>query len=185
MRRPPFSFHSLSLVMERGRPTAKKVLVGSKPLIPEFKEAEECGYQTNILERVLKDPNPRKVRQRKSGYGTSDPSSSSETNTPPPQRNREQAVDEVLHLKLMETLVDYDKPATIVLATGDAAEAEYSDGFMKMVQRALQRGWRVELVSFRACISGAYLNERFRAKWGDRFIIIELDEYAGELVGSS
>ncbi|KAI9772037.1 MAG: hypothetical protein M1840_001325 [Geoglossum simile] len=182
IRRPRFSFHSLSLILERGRPTAKKVLVGSKPLLPEAKEAEHCGYETSILDKVLKVRTPRKTRRGGSGYGTSGQSSGSETNAPLPERKVEQAVDEVLHLKIMESLLDWNEPATIVLATGDAAEAEYSGGFMKMAERALERGWRIELVSFRDCISNAYKSKAFRNKWRGRFEVIELDDFRDELL---
>ncbi|KAH0559723.1 hypothetical protein GP486_003759 [Trichoglossum hirsutum] len=185
IRRPPFSFHSLSLILERGRPTAKKVLVGSKPLLPEIREAEKCGYETSILDKVLKVPTPRKTRQRKNGYGTSGQSSGSESNARLPERKVEQAVDEVLHLKIMESLLDWKEPATIVLATGDAAEAEYSGGFMKMVERALERDWQIELVSFRDSISNAYRNKTFRDRWKERFRIIELDDFHEELLISS
>jgi len=77
--------------------------------------------------------------------------------------------------------LDSDKPATIVLATGDAAVAEFSGGFMKMVERALQRGWIVELVSFAQGTSYAYRKKEFRAQWGDRFRLVELDPYVEEL----
>lgn len=66
---------------------------------------------------------------------------------------------------------------------GDAAEAEYSQGFLKMVTRALEKGWMVELVSFRHNISGMYKRKEFRAKWGTNFKIIELDDYVEELLG--
>jgi hypothetical protein len=163
----------------------KKVLVGSKPLLPEVREAEQCGYETSILDRVLKVRTPRKTRRGGSGYGTSGQSSGSETNTSLPERKVEQAVDEILHLKIMESLLDWNEPATIVLATGDAAEAEYSGGFMKMVERALERGWRIELVSFRDSISNAYKSKAFRNKWSERFKIIELDDFRDELLVSS
>jgi hypothetical protein len=91
-------------------------------------------------------------------------------------------VDEILHLKILESLVDTDEPATIVLATGDAAEAEFSGGFMKMVERALQRGWNVELVSFSQVTSFAYRRKEFRAKWGKQFRFIALEEFNEELL---
>ena len=96
----------------------------------------------------------------------------------------EQAVDEILHLKMLESVVDAKTPSTIILATGDAAEAEYSEGFLKMVERALEKGWMVELVSFKHNISGAYKRKEFRGKWAKNFKIIILDEYAELLLGS-
>jgi hypothetical protein len=93
----------------------------------------------------------------------------------------EQGVDEILHLKILESLLDTDEPATIVLATGDAAAAEYSEGFMRMVERALQRGWSVELVSFSQVTSYSYRKKEFRDKWRDSFQLVELDSYVEEL----
>jgi hypothetical protein len=82
---------------------------------------------------------------------------------------------------MLESIVDTDEPSTIVLATGDAAVAEYSGGFMRMVERALQRGWCVELVSFSLVTSYAYRRKEFREKWGYQFRLIELDPYVEEL----
>ena len=91
-------------------------------------------------------------------------------------------MDEILHLKILESVVDAPTPSTIVLATGDAAEAEYSGGFLKMVERALAKGWRVEVVSFRHNTSGAYRRREFRAMWGERFRTVELDPFVEELL---
>ena len=183
IRRQPISFHNLSLILERGRPAAKRVLVGSDNF-PAITEAKLIGYETNILERVHKakelTPRQKKFRQ---GRGTSGQSSGSETNaTHAPEKWVEQAVDEILHLKMLESIVDAKKAATIVLATGDAAEAEYSQGFLKMVERALERGWKVELVSFKHNTSGAYKRKDFRKRWAQEFKMIELDEFVEELL---
>src|SRR5436190_20018373 len=51
--RLPLSFHNFSLVLERGRPVSKRVLVGSDRF-PAIDEAKQLGYETNILERVHK-----------------------------------------------------------------------------------------------------------------------------------
>ena len=182
--RQPFSFHNFSLILERGRPVAKRVLVGSDNF-PAIQEAKLLGYETNLLDRVhkAKELTPRQKRYR-NGNGTSGASSGSETNaTHAPEKWVEQAVDEILHLKILESVVDAHEPSMIVLATGDAAEAEYSGGFLKMVERALQKGWKVELVSFRRNISSAYKRNEFRSKWGQAFKIIELDEFVAELLG--
>ena len=210
IRRQPFSFHNLSLILERGRPIAKRVLAGSDNF-PAIAEAQLIGYECNILDRVHKakelTPRQKKFLRRSmmngngngngnnssaTGNGTTS-GSGSETNTTnavvsstvthAPEKWVEQAVDEILHLKILESVVDADDPATMVLATGDAAEAEYSPGFLKMVTRALGKGWSVEVVSFRKNISGMYKRREFRAKWGSRFKIVELDDYVEELVG--
>ncbi|KAF3490556.1 uncharacterized protein GIQ15_00073 [Arthroderma uncinatum] len=196
VRRLPLSFQNFSLVLERARPVSKRVLVGSDRF-PAIDEAEELGYEANILERVHKarPSSPRKKTKLFSGGGRGnnggsgvgnalhDQSSSSETNArQPAERWVEQAVDEILHLKILESIVDTDTPSTIVLATGDAAQAEYSDGFLKMVERALGKGWSVELVSFSSITSRAYTRKSFRDKWGSRFRIFELDVYAEYLL---
>lgn len=191
IRLQPFSYHNLSLVLERGRPTAKRVLVGSDKF-PAIQEAKLIGYETNILERVhkAKELTPRQKKYinnyNSSSYNsTTGQSSSSETTTGfALEKWVEQAVDEILHLKMLESVVDAKTPSTIVLATGDAAEAEYSQGFLKMVERALKKGWKVELVSFKHNISGAYKRKEFREKWESQFKIITLDEYVDSLVGS-
>ncbi|PTU18168.1 hypothetical protein P175DRAFT_0511616 [Aspergillus ochraceoroseus IBT 24754] len=150
IRRLPLSFQSFSLILERGRPTAKRILVGSDRFAA-ISEGKLLGYEANILDRVqkVKQPTSRQLKYRKNPrVGSHEAGHGSETNDAPEERWVEQGVDEILHLKILESLLDTDKPATIVLATGDAAEAEFSGGFMKMVERALQRGWRVELISF-------------------------------------
>ncbi|KAL5361343.1 hypothetical protein BJX96DRAFT_151786 [Aspergillus floccosus] len=184
-RRLPLSFQNFSLILERGRPAAKRVLVGSDRFAA-IKEGEQLGYETNILDRVqkVKTPSRRAVRLQRATRvrTTQDTGSSSETNDAPAERWVEQGVDEILHLKILESLLDTAEPATIVLASGDAAEAEFSGGFMRMVERALQRQWTVELVSFSQGTSYAYRRKAFREKWGAQFRLISLDDYIEELL---
>jgi hypothetical protein len=183
VRRVPMCFHNFSLVLERGRPAAKRVLVGSDKF-PLIQQAKAIGYETNILERVhkSKEMTPRQKKLQHGG-GNSGISSGSEMNLVPVlEKWVEQAVDEILHLKILESLIDADRPSTIVLATGDAAEAEYSGGFMRMVERALEKGWMVELVSFKLNTSSAYKRKEFRAKWGPMFKWIQLDGYVERLM---
>ena len=183
VHRQPISFHNLSLVLERGRPTAKRILVGSDNF-PAVQEAKTIGYETNILDRVhkAKELTPR---QKRYSNGNGAASSGSETTAVmyAPEKWVEQAVDEILHLKILESVVDAKEPSTIVLATGDAAEAEYSQGFLKMVERAMGKGWKVELCSFKKNISGAYRKKDFRARWEKQFKIIEMDDFVEELLG--
>ena len=191
LQRQPLSFHNLSLILERGRPSAKRVLVGSDNF-PAIQEAKAIGYETNILDRVhkAKELTPRQKKYHQTFvngtyYATSGQSSGSETTTAmyAPEKWVEQAVDEILHLKILESVIDAKEPSTVVLATGDAAEAEYSQGFLKMVERALEKGWKVEIVSFKHNISGMYKRREFRAKWVEKFKIIELDEFVEEILG--
>ncbi|KAK3724388.1 hypothetical protein LTR37_001012 [Vermiconidia calcicola] len=198
------SFDALALLMERRRPVAKRVLAGSMPHLPAFDKAKAVGYECSVLEKVykarelterqvfFKEHDRAGVRKRAKappanavatvkGVGSG---SGSETNTPQyaPARMIEQGVDEILHLKILESVVDAEKPSTIVLATGDAAQAEYSQGFMAMAERALKKGWTVELVSWSKNISAMYTRKGWVDAWGERFRIITLDDYAEELL---
>ncbi|KAI4279018.1 MAG: hypothetical protein LQ337_000625 [Flavoplaca oasis] len=198
IRRQPISFHNLSLILERGRPVSKRVLVGSDNFAA-IQEAKLIGYETNILDRVhkAKELTPRQKKYQSSrgqnanassGANGTSGGSGSETNAAAAvlyakEKWVEQAVDEILHLKILESVVDAKQPSTMVLATGDAAEAEYSQGFLRMVERALEKGWKVELVSFRKNTSGMYKRKEFRTKWKNKFKTVELDDFVEELLG--
>ena len=199
IRRQPISFHNLSLILEQGRPVSKRVLVGSDNFAA-IQEAKLIGYETNILDRVhkAKELTPRQKKYQSSrcqnantssGANGTSGGSGSETNAAAAavlyakEKWVEQAVDEILHLKILESVVDAKQPSTIVLATGDAAEAEYSQGFLRMVERALEKGWKIELVSFRKNTSGMYKRKEFRTKWKNKFKMVELDDFVEELLG--
>jgi len=199
------SFDALALLMERRRPVAKRVLVGSTPHLPAFDKAKAVGYECSILEKVYKarelterqiyfKENDRYGSHRKGAkappassvdaHGSGGTGSGSETSAPQyaPARMIEQGVDEILHLKILESVVDSETPSTIVLATGDAAQAEYSQGFMAMVERALKKGWKVELVSWSKNVSMSYRKREWVEAWGAQFRVVFLDDYAEELL---
>lgn len=79
VKQPPFSFHSLSLVLERGRTVGRRVMVGStsnilydpkgQPVPEHVREAERLGYEGNILERVAKPQKINTPRKKKRGSG--------------------------------------------------------------------------------------------------------------------
>jgi hypothetical protein len=183
------------LVLERGRKVARRVLAGSttsltydgKVKVPDHViEAERCGYELNILERVTKPVTEVKYKKRRgtgTGYATSGNSSASESGSTGRMKNQEQAVDELLQMKMLESIVDTEIPSTIVLASGDAAEAEFSGGFLKNVERALSKGWKVEVVAWRDGLSQEYRSPKLRSKWGERLTVIELDEFCEEMLG--
>ncbi|TAQ85091.1 hypothetical protein B7494_g6569 [Chlorociboria aeruginascens] len=194
VKQPPLSFSTLTFILERGRTVARKILVGSLPPSPEgsrypdyLSEAGALAYELSILSRVQKYRDPTPPRRRRTGFGngfgtTSGQSSGSETTFRYPLTWVEQGVDEVLQMKLLESIVDTKTPSTIVLASGDAAEAEYSGGFLKNVERALTKGWKVELVAWKEGLSGAYMNKEFLNRWKGRFQIITLDDFCEELL---
>lgn len=238
---PELCISSFFLLLERKRPVAKRVYVGSRrsdaPMLSHEKHMElasAVGYETNIYERVRKTKEKtekqmfhddaekfgynvanRMQEQRReaqknanavapssfaqfqypsnTGYplnttGSSFPGPGNpEMGTPPPSpplapKWVEQGVDELIQLKIMHSLYDTAKPSTIVLATGDGAEAEFSDGFFAHVLRALKGGWRVELVAWRKQINCEYRKREFQEFWGERFRILELDAWWEGLV---
>ncbi|RDL31840.1 uncharacterized protein BP5553_09242 [Venustampulla echinocandica] len=195
VKQAPICFHSLAFIFERSRGVARRVLTGShggllygqKHRRPDYMaEAEKCGYEMNILEPVYKAKLATPVKRRKgtgNGYATtSGHSSGSDTAHLLRPSRSEQCVDEILQMKMLESLVDTEKPSTMVLASGDAAEAEFSGGFLKTVERFLQKGWKVELLSWSSGLSKEYLSKSFLKKWEGRFCIIALDEFSEELL---
>jgi hypothetical protein len=79
-------------------------------------------------------------------------------------------------------LVDTHNPSTVVLASGDAAEAEFSGGFLKCVERALSKGWKVEIVAWSDGLSQEYRSQRFVNRWEGRFKVIALDGFCEEML---
>ncbi|KUI59456.1 hypothetical protein VP1G_06665 [Cytospora mali] len=186
---PPFFYEAFATVIERSRPCAKRIVVGSKRPRSSYDdymiEAEKCGYEMNILQRVA----GRKITAAERARATNLFDATAEDTDDygpwcPPLRHREQGVDEILQMKMLQSIVDAPRPGTMVLATGDAAEAEFSDGFLSNVERALKLGWNVELIGWNRNISSAWRNKTFEEKWETgQFRVIELDNIAEELLG--
>ncbi|KAL4063423.1 hypothetical protein V8B97DRAFT_1864026 [Scleroderma yunnanense] len=101
-------------------------------------------------------------------------------------RYREQGVDELLQLKLHQAIADVDIPppnATIVLATGDGNVGQFSDeGFLGPVRTALKKGWKVELYAWEDGLSRAWKREFAEGSYRDRFRIIKMEDFAGDLL---
>lgn len=176
-----FSFDVFARILERDHPVEKRILAGScsspasqRHAWPQYlASAEACQYTMNIFDRVLKEKTPHKSRRRrprgttldvdaKNGYPSDLTITSGDESTDFMSRktvikNSEQGVDENLHLNMMHSILDSIKePGTMVLATGDAAAAEFSDGFKQHAIRALENGWHFELVSWQRPISCAW-----------------------------
>ncbi|KAI0075600.1 hypothetical protein K474DRAFT_1685238 [Panus rudis PR-1116 ss-1] len=231
-RKPRHLSHAaLALILERGRPVTRRVLVTSSPLYQPMESAEQLGYEVKILRRVPDDgegadrqqgsssgeqsrsngsqnsntntnantnsspaytrsPNNRKAQARKGhNRGPSHGGGTSESEvlnmTPARIRYREQAVDELLQLKLHQAIADVDvvpENATIVLATGDGNVGQFNeDGFLGCVRVALKKGWKVELYSWEGSLSKAWArdfgdNKNFVSHLLDRFVqdLVEL-----------
>ena len=101
-------------------------------------------------------------------------------------RYREQGVDELLQLKLLQVVssVDVSPPgSTIVLATGDGNVSQFNEeGFRGCVRTALKKGWRVELYAWEAGLSRSWVREFAEGPWANRFRIIPIDGFGGDLL---
>jgi hypothetical protein len=202
------SFDSLALLMERRRPVAKRIYASSQreanplPHVTKLAETSKAvGYENLVNEQVFirREDSDRKkffkdverlgwtkATQLRAGLGSG---SDSETGAaaaaaaaPSAPKWVEQGVDEILHLKMCQSVLDTEVPTTMVLATGDGNTAEHSDGFLANVERALKKGWTVELVSWKQQMSAGYRNRKWRAKWGEKFRIVELDDFLESLI---
>ncbi|KAF3922122.1 hypothetical protein ABW21_db0209709 [Orbilia brochopaga] len=166
---PQISFATLARILQGDRGCRKKALAGSSEGT-YIAEARRLGYDTSILQRVpVKTPVKPSTKFRKS---ESDPETFSRSKQ---RRLQEQAVDEVLIMKIQDSLLEH-LPSTIVLATGDGNIAEFSDGFFGVIERALRRGWNVELFAFHHSLSSSW-----KRVMDPKFRIILLDSYLPEL----
>ncbi|KAF2664615.1 hypothetical protein BT63DRAFT_417969 [Microthyrium microscopicum] len=154
------SFESLALLLQRERPVERRVIAASDDL-HALKSADLIGYDVHLLKRVVgKDPHN-------------------------PMRQCEQGVDEVLQLAIMWSIAEYE-PSTLVLATGDGANSEFSEGFVKCIQLAMRRGWRVELIAWGESIAAAYTNVSWINRYPvGQYRVILLDDYVEWLIESA
>ena len=99
---------------------------------------------------------------------------------------REQGVDELLQLKLYQTIVNVrpvPPDATIVLATGDGNVGEFNEeGFLGCVRSALRDGWRVELYAWEEGLSRSWRREFSKGPYRHRFSIHDLSEFGEDLL---
>ncbi|RIA86261.1 hypothetical protein C1645_697069, partial [Glomus cerebriforme] len=169
--KPTLEYDALFTILERGRNIARRVLVASSPLYQPLEQAYQAGYDVSVLKRVKRtSDDPNSIQADLSDY------------QPPFEMEKEQCVDELLHLKILESLLDYHAPATLVLASGDGKDAEYFEGgFHKCVIKALERGWKVEIISWQRQLSQNFLNKKFLSKWQGRYHVVFLDWFAAEL----
>ncbi|KAG5951423.1 hypothetical protein E4U53_003128 [Claviceps sorghi] len=149
---------------------------------PRFiQQLRKLGYRVDLRERR---PIPESrasstyVSKGRSG-GSSDKLAALQTVA----RFMEDLVDETLQTRIAESVMEYfEKPGTLVLATGDAQPAKYSDGFFTYAERALRMGWHVEVVSWNLSLSSRWRKSGLTEKWGDRFRLIRLDDFLDELL---
>lgn len=114
-----------------------RVLAGSVPPGNDalWDYARAAGYDTDLLNKIERDDG----------------------------RFGEQAVDEMLHLKIANALLDHEAPQTLVLVTGDGKVSDFGTSFPLQAERALKRNWNVEVWSWTEQLSQAFraLSQRY------------------------
>ena len=60
----------------------------------------------------------------------------------------EVAVDEMIQLAMANRVLDESTPATMILLTGDGSGYQDGKGFIKQLERAHKRGWKIEVISW-------------------------------------
>ena len=140
-------------LVEDGVNPLTRVLAGSGPAGSEdlWSYARQAGYDTDLLRRVEKDGG----------------------------RIGEQGVDEILHLKIANALLDHEPPQRLVVCTGDARDSDFGTSFKSQIERALRRGWQVRVWSWRDQLSGRFQSLVERSKGA--MTISFLDPYYHEV----
>jgi hypothetical protein len=122
-------YRHLFQIVEDGRNAFTRVMAGSVPPGNDalWDHARAWGYSTDLLKRVEQDDG----------------------------KMAEQGVDEVLHLKIANTLLDFDG-GTLVIVSGDGQPSHFDTSFPQQVERALKRGWSVEIWSWQGQLTKRY-----------------------------
>ncbi|KJZ76201.1 hypothetical protein HIM_04283 [Hirsutella minnesotensis 3608] len=178
---PSLDLKFLTEILTRGRRVvALNAGCSVPPGKPEPRYVQElrgCGFHVDLRERKQIVTAPNNSLRRQATVATS--SSDEQTVV----RYVEDLVDETLHTRIAESVMEYfEQQGTIVLATGDAQPAKYSDGFFSYAERALRMGWHVEIVSWKRSLSSFWRRSDWKARWGNRFRIIDLDQFVDELL---
>jgi hypothetical protein len=115
-------------IIESDHNPVTRVLAGSVPPGNDvlWEHARSTGYDTDLLRKVESDDG----------------------------RLVEQGVDEIAHLKIANVLLDFDPPQVLVLVTGDGNNSDFGTSFTQQAERAIKRGWNVEVWSWKEQLSG-------------------------------
>lgn len=142
-------YKNLFALLEGGREVKTRVLGGSIPPGNDqlWDYARSRGYNTDLLKRVESDDG----------------------------KLVEQAVDEMLHLRIANAILDYDPPQILVIASGDGQERARDASFPNQLQRALRKGWDVEVYSWDEQLSGAF--RRIAKDANGKMVVRTLDPY--------
>ena len=151
---------------------------------PSFaQELRKLRYTVDLRERVrVEEPSVRGL-YRSSGKSSSDETFPKFNGSQKSARFKEEFVDESLQSRIAAITLDFlDTPGTLIFVTGDGRPAPYADGFVKYAERALRRGFNIEVVSWSRSLSSAWDELRTKQEWENRFRVISLDPFWKDLV---
>jgi hypothetical protein len=159
---PKMDYNMLFSIIEKNKNIKKKVLVGS------FKNTK----------KIIKEENLKKIFNNL-GY---------EVLLLERIDNKEYGVDDLLHKNIINTLL-FEKPGTIIIATGDGKNGDYTNNsFYEICINALKRGWCIKIISWRKQLSKKFIigNELCNIlkdiNIKKSFDILYLDDYADILL---
>ena len=140
---------NLVALVESTRKVQTRVLAGSVPPGNDelWRYAKDLGYNTDLLRRVEADDG----------------------------RMLEQGVDELLHLKIANAVLDHDPKHRLVLLTGDGKTSTFGTSFPQQAERAIREGWTVEVWSWPDALSSHW--RRLATKYPGKVDIHDLDPY--------
>lgn len=154
---PKMDYDILFSIIEKNRNIKKKVIIGSE------------NTKTKKNRKLEKE----KKKFNELGY---------ETHILERINNKEKGVDELLHNKIMETLLYSDVPGSIIIATGDGKSSDYTDNsFYNICITALKKGWKVTVISWRYQLNKIY-NVLEKDNINNKFNIIYLEEHIDLLI---
>ena len=188
MPAPNLNMEFLNKILVRDRHVVSKNAGCSyrpgRPKPHAIRDLTACGFHVDVRERKLQDDQQQQL------LGTS-PSSHNKRNCHANASSAdnghyvEDLVDETLQTRIYESVMEnFERPGTLVLATGDGKAAKYSDGFFACANRALKMGWNVELISWGLSLSSVWKDDEWSRQWGGRFRLILLDTYLHEIYTS-
>ncbi len=124
------------------------MLAGSVPPGNEalWQAARTAGFDTTLLKRVSSDTG----------------------------RLVEQGVDEAIHLRIANILLDADEPGLMIIVTGDGRVTSQGSSFTQQARRAAKRGWHIEIWSWADSLSPLLRNTR--TEFPDLIKIFKLDD---------
>ena len=127
-------YRNLFKLIEGVGTVTTRVLSGSVPPGNDllWQTARDLGYDTDLLKRVANDDG----------------------------RMVEQGVDEMLHLKIANTILDNYPPHNqcLVIASGDGNLSDFNTSFPLQAERALKQGWSVDVWSWSLQMTHRYVS---------------------------